>query len=131
MAQVNRPLSPHLQVYRWQLHMFLSIMHRMTGSALAVGTLLIAWGLIAVASGPEAYGVFRDFLSSILGQLILFGFTVALMQHLCSGVRHLLMDTGALFELKANRRSGVIVLVCSVSLTALVWAAGYYTAGAF
>ena len=87
-----RPLSPHLQVYRFQITMSLSILHRITGVGLAVGTLLLLWWLIAVAAGPEAYGLVLGFVYSWIGRLLLFGWTVALFYHLCNGVRHMLWE---------------------------------------
>src|SRR5215468_8130885 len=86
-ARIERPLSPHLQTYRWTLTMALSIVHRATGIALYAGTLLLAWWLIALASGPASYAYVQAFKGSILGRLILFGYTWALMHHMLSGIR--------------------------------------------
>ncbi len=119
MAQSDRPLSPHLQVYKWGLHMALSILHRATGIALGVGTLLIAWWLIAIASGPDAFEQVHICLGSWIGKLVLFGFTWALMLHLCNGVRHLVWDTGHGFELSTVRMSNQLVVWGSVVLTLL------------
>src|ERR1700730_10848073 len=93
-ARIERPLSPHLQTYRWTLTMALSIVHRITGMALFFGTLLVAWWLIAVSAGPNAYAVFQDFLGSIFGRLILLGYTWALLHHMLGGIRHLAWDLG-------------------------------------
>ncbi|MEX1147765.1 MAG: succinate dehydrogenase, cytochrome b556 subunit [Sphingomonadales bacterium] len=129
MGQSQRPLSPHLQVYKWGLHMALSILHRATGVALGAGTLLIAWWLIAAASGPAAFAAVQDCMSSWLGRLVLFGFTWALMLHLCSGIRHLVWDTGRGFELSTVRVTNILVLVGSVVLTVVAWVIGYCVIG--
>ncbi|MBU0800019.1 MAG: succinate dehydrogenase, cytochrome b556 subunit, partial [Alphaproteobacteria bacterium] len=105
-----RPLSPHLQIYRWPLGMAMSIMHRASGAALAVGTLMIIWMLLAAAYGPSAWQDFNDFASSGLGQVMLFGWTAALFYHLCNGVRHLIWDTAHLFKLENANRAGLVVL---------------------
>jgi succinate dehydrogenase / fumarate reductase, cytochrome b subunit len=119
--KTGRPLSPHLQIYRPQLTTVMSITHRFTGSALAVGTLLVIWLLIAAATGPGAYGVVMNFCHSILGKLMLFGWTAALYYHLCNGVRHLIWDTGRLLDLKGAYGAGYIVLFTAVFLTVLTW----------
>src|SRR3569623_1537495 len=87
-VRIERPLSPHLQIYRWPLTMALSIVHRATGVALYFGTLLLVWWLIAVSSGPGAYAAVQSFTASWIGRLIAFGYTWALMHHMLSGVRH-------------------------------------------
>ena len=92
-----RPLSPHLQIYRLTLTMLMSIVHRITGGALYIGTVLLAWWLIAAASGPNAYAVFQSVASSFLGRIVLLGYTWALIHHMLGGVRHLIWDTGAGF----------------------------------
>ena len=101
-ARIERPLSPHLQTYRWTLTMALSIVHRATGMALYFGTLLLAWWLIAAASGPGAYANVQAFTGSFIGRLILFGYTWALMHHLLCGLRHLVWDLG--YGFKASER---------------------------
>jgi succinate dehydrogenase / fumarate reductase cytochrome b subunit len=121
----SRPLSPHLQIYRWQWTMALSIFHRATGIALAVGTLVLVWWLIAAATGPEYFGYVQSLLGSWLGRLLLFGWTVALFYHLCNGIRHLIWDTGKGLELGPARASGMFVLVATVILTAIAWIVGY------
>lgn len=121
MAYRERPLSPHLQVYRWQVQMVSSILHRATGIILSLGSLLIAWGLVALASGEEAWSTFTGFARSPLGFLILFGWTWALAFHLLSGIRHLLQDVGAGVSVPAFVRSAWISIVGSLVLTALVW----------
>ena len=125
MSTQNRPLSPHLQVYRPQLTSMMSITHRATGVALAVGTLLMVWWLVAAASGPEAYATVQGFLGSIIGRLMLFGWTWALFYHLGNGIRHLFWDAGYGFELKNAYTSGWLVLLTSLVLTLAAWAWGY------
>ena len=125
MSTQNRPLSPHLQVYRPQLTSMLSITHRATGVALAVGTLLLVWWLVAAASGPEAYATVQGFIGSIIGRLLLFGWTWALFYHLGNGIRHLFWDAGYGFELKTAYGSGWLVLLASFVLTLGAWAWGY------
>lgn len=102
--------------------MAVSTLHRLTGLALTAGTLLLTWGLVALASGPEAYGIFAGFLSSLFGKVILIAFTWALFQHLMSGLRHLLMDTGAGLQIETSRKLSLFTFVGSFGLTALVWA---------
>ena len=121
----DRPLSPHLQVYRWQWTMAYSILHRMTGVALGVGTLYLAWWLLALASGPEAFATVSDFSGTIIGRLVLFGWTWALFYHLGNGVRHLFWDAGKGFELEDAARSGHINVAFSVVATIAVWALAY------
>ena len=130
MADANRPLSPHLQVYRPQITSILSVIHRGTGVVLGAGTLLLAWWLIAAASGPEAYAQFNWFISGWIGRLILLGFTYSLFYHLCNGIRHLFWDIGAGFELAAVNATGWVVVIFSLGLTGLSWIAGYYMRGA-
>ncbi|HEY2758899.1 MAG TPA: succinate dehydrogenase, cytochrome b556 subunit, partial [Pseudolabrys sp.] len=89
----SRPISPHLQIYRPMLTMMMSIVHRITGSALYFGMLLLAWWLIAAAAGPNAYANFEWFIGSFIGRIILFGYTWALMHHMLGGIRHLIWDT--------------------------------------
>ncbi len=122
MSVDRRPLSPHLQVYKPQLTSVLSISHRITGVALAAGTLLLAWWLIAAATGPEAFATVQGFLGSWLGYLILFGFSYALMYHLCNGIRHLFWDAGYGFELETVYRSGWATVIASAALTVIAWA---------
>ena len=124
MTTDPRPLSPHLQVYRWQLTSVLSILHRATGIALAVGTILLVWWLVAAAEGPEAYAQVQRFLGSWVGLVLLFGWSVALYYHLCNGIRHLLWDTGRGLELKSVYAGGWAVLAATAALTVLSWACG-------
>jgi succinate dehydrogenase / fumarate reductase cytochrome b subunit len=117
----ERPLSPHLQVYRWQLTMTMSILHRITGCANAVGIALVAWMLVAAAAGPDAYGHFTDFTRSALGKLMIFGWSVSVCYHLCNGIRHLCWDMGYLFKIENAYRAGYIVLACAALLLAAIW----------
>ena len=124
MQQAERPLSPHLQVYRPQLTSVLSISHRATGLALSVGMLLLVWWLLAAASGPEAYSHVSGFLSSWLGVLLLTGWTFSLFFHLCNGIRHLVWDVGHGFDLTTTYASGWAVVACSAGLTLVAVVAG-------
>ena len=125
MAQTERPLSPHLQVYRPQITSMLSILHRLTGVVLGGGTLLLAWWLIAAAVGPEAYAEVAWFISSWLGRLVLLGCTFCLFYHLCNGIRHLGWDIGWGFELPVLRATGWLVLVAAMGMTLGAWILGY------
>lgn len=127
----GRPLSPHLQVYRPQLTSVLSILHRMTGVALAVGTLLLVWWLIAAASGAEAFSTVQGVIGSWIGRLLLFGWSFALFYHLANGIRHLFWDAGRGFDLPIVHASGWIVVGVSVVLTMVAWVWGYSAMGAF
>lgn len=129
MPSQERPLSPHLQVYRWQLTSVMSILHRMTGVALAVGTLLLVYWLIAAAAGPGAFATAQEFIGSILGRILLFGWTVALFYHLCNGIRHLFWDAGRGFELRTAYASGWAVVVVTAALSVIAWIAGYAAMG--
>ena len=117
----DRPLSPHLQIYRWRLTMALSILHRMTGIALAIGTLMVIWMLLAAATGMEAFAVFTGFAASTLGQVLLLGWTAALFYHMCNGIRHLFWDMGKGFSIPAAYRSGYAVIIISIALTVFTW----------
>ena len=118
----QRPLSPHLGVYKFMYTMSLSILHRITGCAAAVGFLLFVWWLMALASGPAAYAAVMRGLSSPLAKLLLVGFTFSFVYHFCNGIRHLVWDAGRGLERTQARRSGVLVIVAALLLTALaVW----------
>ena len=121
MSTINRPLSPHLQVYRPQLTSVLSITHRATGVVLAVGSIVLVYWLLALAAGPDAYADAQSLLGSWLGKLVLFGFSFALFYHLCNGIRHLFWDIGAGFELESVYLSGWAVVGVSCVLTVLSW----------
>ncbi len=121
MKPSNRPLSPHLQVYRPQLTSVLSITHRGTGVFLAVATVLLVYWLVALTGGPSSYATAQAFFGSWFGQLILLGCTFSLFYHLCNGVRHLFWDIGVGFELEATYRSGYAVVLVSIAMTVLAW----------
>jgi succinate dehydrogenase / fumarate reductase cytochrome b subunit len=129
MANTNRPLSPHLQVYRPQLTSMLSILHRGTGVALAGGLVLMLWWLVALASGPEYYDYVMGVAGSIIGRLVLLGFSWALFFHLCNGLRHLYWDAGWGFEIPSVYRSGYMVVIGATVLTVLAWIAAYGMGG--
>lgn len=125
-----RPLSPHLSIYRWGWTMSLSILHRMTGVALSVGIVVLTYWLLAISDGPGAHAYARDLLGSPVGQLLLAGWTFALIYHLLNGIRHLIWDTGTGLSLPVARASGLMVVVLAVLLTALVlWRALGMTGG--
>jgi succinate dehydrogenase / fumarate reductase cytochrome b subunit len=121
MATRERPLSPHLQVYRWQITMTMSILHRVSGVILTFGAFALAWWLMAVATGGESYDRAARCLASPFGKLILFGFSLALVYHLLNGIRHLLWDAGYGFEIPEFYRTGWTVAVLTVALTAAIW----------
>ena len=124
MTSSNRPLSPHLQVYRPQLTSILSITHRATGMALSFGIiLLIAW-ILATAAGENYFNTVNSIITSWFGKLALVGFTWALFYHLCNGVRHLFWDAGFGFELSTVYKSGYATVAASVLLTAAAWIIG-------
>jgi succinate dehydrogenase / fumarate reductase cytochrome b subunit len=120
-SSAARPLSPHIQVYRWQLTMSLSILHRATGVALAVGTVILVWWLVAAATGPEQFAFAQNVMGSWIGRILLFGWTFALFYHLANGIRHLFWDAGYGFGLPAMYRSGWLVVGVSIALTILSW----------
>ena len=124
MTAQNRPLSPHLQVYRPQLTSVLSILHRLTGIALALGTLLLVYWLAAAAAGAETYAGAEAFLGSWIGYVLLIGWSFALFYHLCNGIRHLFWDAGLGLELGAAYASGWVVVAVSIILTVIVWVIG-------
>ena len=125
MASTNpRPLSPHLTIWRWGPHMAVSILHRVTGVGLTVvGLAVLAWWLAAISGGAESYGRFTELATSPVGLVVLVGLTWAFYQHLLSGLRHLVMDSGAGFELGINKTMAILTIVGSIVLTALTWAA--------
>jgi len=125
MPSHQRPLSPHLQIYRWQLTSVLSMLHRITGVGLTVGTLLLAWWLIAAANGPAAFDTAQGFICSWIGRLLLLGWSWALFYHLANGIRHLAWDVGLGFGLRSVYATGWTVVVLSFVLTLIAWIAGY------
>ena len=117
----ERPLSPHLQVYRWQLTMVLSITHRATGIALAVGTIFLVGWLWSAAYSIHCFEAISAFFNGVLGRLMLFGWSLAFYFHLCNGIRHLFWDIGKGFEIRDAYRSGYIVLISAAILTLITW----------
>jgi succinate dehydrogenase / fumarate reductase, cytochrome b subunit len=120
----SRPLSPHLDIYRWQWTMALSILHRATGVALTVGTLLLTWWLVSAAIGPAAFAKAQGFIGSGLGMLLLFGWTFALFYHMAAGIRHLVWDAGYSFDLPSAEKGAYIVIGASLVLTVATWVVG-------
>lgn len=120
-ASVARPLSPHLQIYRWTWTMAMSIFHRATGCALYAGTVLVAVWLLAMASGPVAYDRVSWFFGTPIGLLLLFGYTWALMHHMLGGVRHLTWDTGVGFDPGTRMMMARMTAILSPILTVLIW----------
>jgi succinate dehydrogenase / fumarate reductase cytochrome b subunit len=117
-----RPLSPHLSIWKWRVHMLVSILHRATGNAMAFGAvLLFLWWLIAAATGPEAYALFMDVATGWFGVLVGVGFTWVFFQHMMTGIRHLVMDTGQAFDLATSKSFATLTMVGSVVLTVLTW----------
>jgi succinate dehydrogenase / fumarate reductase cytochrome b subunit len=117
----TRPLSPHLQIYSPLINMVMSIVHRITGVALYFGTLLLAWWLIAAATGPDAFAFVSYVLSSPIGLIVLVGYTWAFMHHLLGGIRHFIWDTGLGFSLPAVNALSWLTLVGSIVLTCAIW----------
>jgi succinate dehydrogenase / fumarate reductase, cytochrome b subunit len=128
-AGASRPLSPHLQIYKPMLTMMMSIAHRVTGAALYFGMLLFAWWLIAAAAGANTYTGFETFMGSLIGRLILLGFTWALLHHLLGGIRHLIWDTLHGFEPAEREMLAAATLIGSIALTILLWGVGYLLTG--
>lgn len=123
LAPSSRPLSPHLTIWRWGPHMLVSILHRITGAGLAiVGGLVLLWWLWAAADGRQSYDYFISWATHWTGIAVGVGLTWALFQHTASGVRHLVMDAGAGFELRINKLWATIVALLPLLLTALLWA---------
>ena len=121
MAVRQRPLSPHLQIYSRQVQMMASITHRATGVALAVGSLLVVFGLLQLAAGESGFDGFRRFIGSPIGIILMIGWSWSLSYHLCNGIRHLIQDAGLGFEIPQFVRSSKLSYVGSVVLTVLVW----------
>lgn len=126
---VRRPLSPHLQVYRPQITSVMSICHRFSGIALAVGTFLLVSWLLAAAQGPVAFAEAQAFLGSFLGRLMLFGWTFALFYHFSNGIRHLAWDLGHGYDLESVARSGWFTVGAAIGLTLFAWVLGYVMLG--
>ncbi len=124
-TQVARPMSPHLQIYRWSWTMAMSIFHRATGCALFAGTVLLAAWLLAMASGPVAYDRVSWFFGTPVGLLLLFGYTWVLMHHMLGGVRHLTWDTGRGFDPGPRIAMARLTMILSPILTVLIWIVAY------
>jgi len=128
-ARRERPRSPHFTIYRWPVTMATSITHRVTGLGLSAGTLLIAWWLVSIQFGPDLYIPFSNFVGSIFGQVILFGFVWALAYHFCNGIRHLAWDLGYGFNVRTAHWTGILVYVLSVLLAIAAFAWVYLVKG--
>jgi succinate dehydrogenase / fumarate reductase cytochrome b subunit len=124
-APAKRPLSPHLQIYRFQITMTMSILHRASGIALTVGTLLLAWWVVSAAIGGAAFDAVSWFLGSVLGILMLMGWSVALFYHLFAGVRHLLWDYGFGYDIPTMYRTGWTVVGTVAVVTLASWIVGF------
>ncbi|MCP4182687.1 MAG: succinate dehydrogenase, cytochrome b556 subunit [Hyphomicrobiales bacterium] len=124
-GRVKRPLSPHLSIYKPIPTMVVSILHRITGGALYVGTLLMVWWLLAAASSEAYFNYINEIMGSIIGQFILIGFTWALIQHMLGGVKHLFWDVGYGFEKVFSSRIAIFTLIGSISITCIIWLAAY------
>ncbi len=134
MANANRggerPLSPHLQIYKLMINTVMSGLHRITGAALYFGTVLLAWWLMAAASSPQYFAKVSGMLASPLGQLVLLGYTWALIHHMLGGIRHFIWDTGRGYDLPTVDRLSRLTLIGSVVLTAVIWAIALSLKGA-
>lgn len=117
----EKPLSPHIQIYRWEITMLISILHRAAGIAMVAGAALVVWMLLALAMGPSAYECFHKFITSPMGTLMMFGWTGAVFLHLANGIRHLFWDVGYGYAIPVARRSGFLVLAFAVVMTLIVW----------
>ena len=129
LARVERPLSPHLQVYRLTFTFLMSGFHRVTGIVTYFGFFLVVWWLLAVAAGPDAYAWVHWFFSTWLGRLVLFGFSWGLIHHSLGGIRHLIWDTGRGFEPHEREWLARATLIGSISLTLLAWIIGGFVMG--
>ena len=121
MNDSNNPLSPHLQIYRWQISSLLSIAHRISGVINLVALILIFFWLIVLSFGETNYELFLLTINSFFGKFILIGFTWSMIFHLLSGIRHLAWDLGYGFEIKTANISGIIVIIFSLVLTIIFW----------
>jgi succinate dehydrogenase / fumarate reductase cytochrome b subunit len=122
---IARPLSPHLQIYRWSWTMAMSIAHRVTGSALYAGTVLVAAWLVAAASGPAAYETAQAIAGSFLGRLVLFGYSFALLHHMVGGLRHFVWDMGHGYDPETRTNMAKYSVFVSAGLTILLWIVAY------
>lgn len=117
----EKPLSPHIQIYRWEITMLVSILHRAAGIAMVAGAALVVWMLLALASGPQAYDCFQRFIASPIGSLMLLGWTAAIFLHLGNGIRHFFWDVGKGYQIITARRSAFILLAFTGMMTLIVW----------
>lgn len=117
----TRPLSPHIGIYSRSINMMMSIIHRMTGAALYFGTLLLAYWLVSAASGPEAFDYASSLFGSLIGRLILLGYTWALLHHMFGGIRHLIWDTGRGLSISSANFLCWLSVIASLVLTVLIW----------
>lgn len=124
-AKRQRPLSPHLQVYRLPLPALTSIAHRITGVGLTVGTLLLVWWLVAAAAGPDAYATASGFIASPVGLLLMFGWTAALWYHLLNGLRHLIWDGAKMLTLEQSYSSAKLVIGGAILATLVTWVVAF------
>jgi len=118
----NRPLSPHMTIYRWPVTMMTSITHRATGIALSVGMVILAWWLVSISNGPEGFESFHAVVDTPLGLLVLFAITWSLAFHFCNGIRHLAWDLGYGFSKEASRQGSILVIALSVILAVAIFA---------
>lgn len=130
MANKARPLSPHLQVYKLKFTMVLSGLHRITGMVMGLGTVLLVWWLVALATGQDYFDFFMGLAAHPIGRLVLFGYTFSLIYHALNGVRHLFWDIGHGFEKQDAVRSGMAVVALTVLFTVAAWVFGYMQLGA-
>jgi len=130
-TKAGRPTSPHLSVYRWQMSNTLSILHRITGFALAVGTALLVLWIWSAAYSPTYYGQLNECLNSPFGYALLIGWTAAFYFHLGNGIRHLFWDAGYGFSLPVMNRSGWLVLLFATAMTAGTWLCVFNANGQF
>jgi succinate dehydrogenase / fumarate reductase cytochrome b subunit len=120
-APRERPMSPHLQVWRWHITMASSIAHRVSGVALYVGALIAAAWALSLAGGPDSYATFKALLGSPLGKLVMFGLTACTFYHLANGIRHLVWDTGHALDVKSANASAVFVFAFTAAATVAIW----------
>jgi succinate dehydrogenase / fumarate reductase cytochrome b subunit len=125
MSEHSRPLSPHLQIYRWSWTMAMSILHRATGAALYAGTLLLALWLVAAASGAASFDTAQAIVGSVLGRIVLFAYTFALMHHMVGGLRHFIWDAGHGYDPEQRMNLARLSLLVSAPLTVLIWIVAY------
>lgn len=125
-AKTGRPLSPHISVYRWPITMAMSIAHRVTGGANYFGAVFVAGWLVAAASGPQAFATAQDFFGSILGRVILIGYSWSVLHHMLGGLRHLIWDMLAGLDAPWRNRLAWMTLIGSLVLTAALWLGVYF-----